>query len=305
MPVAIGFTVETDGRLPSGQALGDAIDARSTRETAGGPDYYLINCAHPTHFAHVLEADEPWLDRILGLRANASTKSHAELDEATELDEGNPEELGCGLRAPAAQPRRRDGARGLLRHRRATRRRDRRGLALRGRGGPMSAAVVSARVSLNLHAQGDPSGVPVVLLHGLSDSRHSWDLVLPQLPAGVRALAVSQRGHGDSERPATGYRMRDFSGDVVDLLDALEIEQAVVVGHSLGSTIARRFAADNPERTSGLVLVGSFAVGPGNPAVVELSEIAAELPELDPRLRARVPGEHARAADLRRSTCSC
>ena len=93
MPVAISFTVETDGTLPSGQALGDAVE-EVDRETEGGPAYYMINCAHPTHFDAVLEASEPWLERIRGLRANASTKSHAELDEATELDEGDPLDLG-------------------------------------------------------------------------------------------------------------------------------------------------------------------------------------------------------------------
>ncbi|HEX6025925.1 MAG TPA: homocysteine S-methyltransferase family protein [Solirubrobacter sp.] len=92
MPVAISFTVETDGRLPSGEALGDAIE-QVDDETGAGPAYYMINCAHPTHFEHVL-ADEPWMERIRGLRANASTRSHAELDEAEELDEGDPQDLG-------------------------------------------------------------------------------------------------------------------------------------------------------------------------------------------------------------------
>jgi S-methylmethionine-dependent homocysteine/selenocysteine methylase len=93
MPVAISFTVETDGTLPSGQALGDAVE-EVDRETEGGPAYYMINCAHPTHFDAVLETSEPWQERIRGLRANASTKSHAELDEATELDQGDPLDLG-------------------------------------------------------------------------------------------------------------------------------------------------------------------------------------------------------------------
>ena len=93
IPVAISFTVETDGTLPSGQALGAAIE-QVDGETDGGPDYYMINCAHPTHFAEVLETGAGWVDRIRGLRANASAKSHAELDESTELDEGNPRELG-------------------------------------------------------------------------------------------------------------------------------------------------------------------------------------------------------------------
>jgi homocysteine S-methyltransferase len=98
MPAAISFTVETDARLPSGQALGEAIE-QADAETDGGVAYFMINCAHPTHFADVLEADEPWADRIRGLRANASAKSHAELDEAEELDEGDPVELGAQYRA--------------------------------------------------------------------------------------------------------------------------------------------------------------------------------------------------------------
>jgi S-methylmethionine-dependent homocysteine/selenocysteine methylase len=93
-PVAISLTVETDGRLPSGHGLREAI-GQIDGETDGGPDYYMLNCAHPTHFEHVLEAGAPWLDRMLGIRANASTMSHAELDDATELDEGNPDELAA------------------------------------------------------------------------------------------------------------------------------------------------------------------------------------------------------------------
>jgi S-methylmethionine-dependent homocysteine/selenocysteine methylase len=91
MPVVISFTVETDGRLPSGEMLKDAIE-QVDAATENGPAYYMINCAHPTHFVDVLGVD-PWTDRIRGVRANASTKSHAELDEATELDDGNPQEL--------------------------------------------------------------------------------------------------------------------------------------------------------------------------------------------------------------------
>jgi len=94
IPVAISFTTETDGRLPSGQALGDAI-REVDAATGGGPAYYMINCAHPTHFEAALDARDGWQDRVRGLRANASTKSHAELDEATELDEGDPVELGA------------------------------------------------------------------------------------------------------------------------------------------------------------------------------------------------------------------
>jgi S-methylmethionine-dependent homocysteine/selenocysteine methylase len=98
MPVAISFTVETDGRLPSGQDLADAVE-QTDAETGGAAAYFMINCAHPTHFAHVLDDERPWRERIRGLRANASAMSHAELDEAEELDEGDPAELGAQHRA--------------------------------------------------------------------------------------------------------------------------------------------------------------------------------------------------------------
>lgn len=93
IPVVISFTVETDGRLPSGEALDSAIE-RTDQVTGGYPSYYMINCAHPTHFAPALHAGGAWRERICGLRANASRCSHAELDESTELDAGDPDELG-------------------------------------------------------------------------------------------------------------------------------------------------------------------------------------------------------------------
>jgi len=94
MPVAISFTVETDGRLPTGQTLRAAIE-HVDAATSRYPSYYMINCAHPTHFEHVLAEGEAWTQRIRGLRANASRKSHAELNESPELDVGSPVELGA------------------------------------------------------------------------------------------------------------------------------------------------------------------------------------------------------------------
>jgi homocysteine S-methyltransferase len=94
IPIAISFTLETDGRLPSGQGLGEAI-AEVDEATDAAPAYYMINCSHPTHFEAVLEPGAAWRERIGALRANASTKSHAELDEADELDEGDPVDLGA------------------------------------------------------------------------------------------------------------------------------------------------------------------------------------------------------------------
>ena len=94
MPVAVSFTVETDGRLPSGQPLAEAIE-QVDDETNAVVAYYMVNCAHPTHFASVFDEEGPW-DRLRGIRANASSKSHAELDESEELDAGDPAELAAG-----------------------------------------------------------------------------------------------------------------------------------------------------------------------------------------------------------------
>jgi homocysteine S-methyltransferase len=95
MPVAIAFTVETDGSLPSGMLLGDAIKSVDEATDAAAA-YFMINCAHPTHFETVLDDHADWVQRIRGLRANSSRKSHAELDESEELDAGDPDDLARG-----------------------------------------------------------------------------------------------------------------------------------------------------------------------------------------------------------------
>jgi S-methylmethionine-dependent homocysteine/selenocysteine methylase len=93
LPCVISFTVETDGHLPTGQSLANAI-TELDRETGGYPIHYMINCAHPSHFSHRIEQNQSWIKRIGGIRANASCKSHAELDEAETLDRGCPSDLG-------------------------------------------------------------------------------------------------------------------------------------------------------------------------------------------------------------------
>ncbi len=98
MPVVISFTTETDGRLPTGETLREAVE-RVDEATDGAPAYYMVNCAHPTHFAGALPGGEAWVERIRGLRANASTRSHAELDAATDLDDGDPAQLAREYRA--------------------------------------------------------------------------------------------------------------------------------------------------------------------------------------------------------------
>lgn len=92
MPSVIAFTVETDGRLANGQSLAEAIEQTDTA-TDGSPAYYMVNCAHPSHFAQILEPGTTWTNRLGGIRANASSKSHAELDDATMLDSGDLAEL--------------------------------------------------------------------------------------------------------------------------------------------------------------------------------------------------------------------
>jgi pimeloyl-ACP methyl ester carboxylesterase len=130
------------------------------------------------------------------------------------------------------------------------------------------------RARLEYVEQGDPAGIPVVMLHGVTDSWHSFEPVLPHLPGSIHAFALTQRGHGDADRPASGYRTRDFAADVAAFADALGLGPVVLVGHSMGSTNATRFAIDYPGRTRGLVLVGAFASYRNNPTLVEFWESA-------------------------------
>ena len=106
--------------------------------------------------------------------------------------------------------------------------------------------------------------MPVVFLHGVTDSWRSLKVVLDRLPATLRALAITQRGHGDSSKPDEGYGYADMAEDLREFMDALGLPAAVVVGHSMGSMVAQRFAADHPERVAGLVLMGAFQTIHGN-----------------------------------------
>jgi pimeloyl-ACP methyl ester carboxylesterase len=126
------------------------------------------------------------------------------------------------------------------------------------------------RVKLPYVEQGDPSGLPMLLLHGFTDSWYSFEPVLPHLPESIHAFALTQRGHGDADHPAAGYRTRDFAADVMAFADALGLGPVIVAGHSMGSINAQRFAIDHPERVLGLALAGSFATCHGNPTLVDL-----------------------------------
>ncbi len=96
MPLCVSFTLETDGALPGGESLREAVTAVDNA-TQASPAYYMINCAHPTHFAHLFDSAEPWLERVIGLRGNASCLSHAELDSCETLDDGDPDAFGAEL----------------------------------------------------------------------------------------------------------------------------------------------------------------------------------------------------------------
>jgi pimeloyl-ACP methyl ester carboxylesterase len=120
--------------------------------------------------------------------------------------------------------------------------------------------------------RGDASDPLLLLLPGPTDSWRSYEPVLERLPRDVRAVAVSQRGHGESDKPETGYAVEDFATDVVLLLDALAAERAVLAGHSGSCLVARRVALDRPDRVAGLILEASPTTLRGHPQLVEFAD---------------------------------
>jgi pimeloyl-ACP methyl ester carboxylesterase len=118
---------------------------------------------------------------------------------------------------------------------------------------------LSTGVRLQYVEQGRTDGVPVVFLHGVTDSWRSFEPVLPHLPPAIHAFAVSQRGHGDSSRPDSGYGHGQMAADVRAFMDAMDLATAVIAGHSMGAMVAQRFAVDHPARVRGLVLMAAFS----------------------------------------------
>lgn len=125
-------------------------------------------------------------------------------------------------------------------------------------------------LDLQIRESGDPRGPAVILLHGVTDSLHAWRPFTDALPRALRVIAVTQRGHGDSAKPEGDYSPAAFAGDLAALMDALGLERAHIVGHSMGTWIAQRFARDYPRRIESLTLIAGFASLAGNPAVDEL-----------------------------------
>jgi non-heme chloroperoxidase len=137
-------------------------------------------------------------------------------------------------------------------------------------------------VTLEYVRHGDPTGVPVIFLHGITDSWRSFEWMLPQLAPGIDAYAVSLRGHGGSGRPTHGYAPADFARDVDAFMDAVGLPSAIVAGHSMGSAVALRFALEYPYRTRALVLIGAVAAWAANPAASEVMAAVAAFEHVDP-----------------------
>lgn len=139
---------------------------------------------------------------------------------------------------------------------------------------PASTAMVTlpSGVTLSYAESGAASAPTVLLLPGPTDSWRSYELVLERLSASIHAIAVSQRGHGDSDKPVSGYRVKDFTADVVTALDALGLDRVFLAGHSGSCLVARRVAIDHPERVVGLVLEASPTTLRGNPHLSEFVE---------------------------------
>jgi non-heme chloroperoxidase len=130
---------------------------------------------------------------------------------------------------------------------------------------------------LHYAEQGDPTGKAIIFLHGYSDSWFSFSLMLPLLSPEYHAFALTERGHGDSDKPQCCYTLEDFAADVDAFMDAVGIEEATLVGHSGGTLIAARVVLSYPQRVSRLALIGSAIMGANNEVMSELGEFVRAL----------------------------
>ena len=273
LPAVISFTVETDGRLPSGQTLGDAI-AQVDDACHVAPAYYMVNCAHPTHFWNALVTGAPWLARVHGVRANASRLSHAELDDGHRTGPGRHRRARRAVRHLGLSDRP-VGGRRVLRYGRRARRHDRQ-CARPRRSGPLSPLLVSsatflthmedlmtttllARHGLWVDDRGD--GPPVLLIAGLGDPAEAWTFQQEELSSRYRTIAFDNRGVGRSPLPDTPLTVAGMADDAATILDELGIDRADIVGFSGGSVTAQELAIQHPQRVKSLVLMGTFGKG--------------------------------------------
>ncbi len=143
--------------------------------------------------------------------------------------------------------------------------------------GKVQSIQLSTGVKLQFVEKGNAKGIPVILLHGFTDSWRSFETTLPYLPENLHVFALSQRGHGDSERPKSNYHPKDFAADVAAFIKQKNLGSAVIVVHSLGGVIAQQFAVDYPQFLKALVIVGSDVAFRNNPG---LPEFVAEINKL-------------------------
>jgi non-heme chloroperoxidase len=133
---------------------------------------------------------------------------------------------------------------------------------------------LSTGINMRYVESGPKNGEPLILLHGMNDSSRSWSLMLPYLGNKYHIYIPDLRGHGDTDKPTFGYAPEDMAGDIIAFMDALKIEKASVVGHSMGSFIAQYLVIDHPDRINKVALIGTFAQGSSdastsNPEVTE------------------------------------
>ncbi|HET6765827.1 MAG TPA: alpha/beta hydrolase [Chitinophagaceae bacterium] len=133
------------------------------------------------------------------------------------------------------------------------------------------------RVRLEYAEQGNADGIPVIFLHGITDSWHSFESVLANLSSSIHAFAISQRGHGDSERPLQNYTPKDFAADIAEFIKQKNLNSAFIVGHSMGGVNAQQFAIDYPELTRGLVIIDSDPAMKSNPGMPEFYQEVLKL----------------------------
>jgi pimeloyl-ACP methyl ester carboxylesterase len=136
---------------------------------------------------------------------------------------------------------------------------------------------LSSGVKLEYAEQGNTNGIPVILLHGFTDSWHSYETVLPFLPANIHAFAVSQRGHGNSSKPVKGYHPKDFAADIAAFIKEKKLGTVFIAGHSMGGVITQQFALNHPQLVKGIVLVSTDAAFRENPGLSEFKEEVLKL----------------------------
>ena len=135
---------------------------------------------------------------------------------------------------------------------------------------------LSNNVRIPFIENGSPSGIPVILLHGFLGSWREYEPAVAHLPESIHALALTQRGHGEASHPKSGYRLQHFSADLAEFMQVKGIPSAIIVGHSMGSAVAQRFAIDYPDLTEALILTSAALPQEGDPAIQEFFDTTIE-----------------------------